>query len=182
MPWGGAGQGQYGVLIPIAVAAVIIILRNSRARSLKIERLWVLPAIYAVMLVSTLVEAPPPITAVSLTILAAAFVVGAALGWQRGRLTRVHIHPETHELTSRASPIGMLFIFAILLVRVGARDFLQAQAAALHLPVLAVTDGLIVLAIAMLATQRLEVWLRASRMLAEAQGAVGPPPPSTLVS
>jgi hypothetical protein len=181
MPYGGAG-GPYSLLVPIAVAAVVIILRNSRARSLKIERLWVLPAIYVVMLISTLAEAPPPITPLSSLILVGALLVGAGLGWQRGRFTQVHIHPETHELSSRASPIGMLLIFAILLLRAAGRDWLSANAASLHLPVLAITDGLIVLAVAMLATQRLEVWIRASRMLAEATGAVGPPPPSSLVS
>jgi hypothetical protein len=181
MPFGTTGAGQYGVLIPIAVAAVIIVLRNSRARSLKIERLWVLPAIYVALLVLTLTEAPPPLTPLSLAILAGALVAGAGLGWQRGRLTQVHIHPETHELTSRASPIGMILIFAVLLLRVGARNLLASNATTLHLPVMAITDGFVVLAIAMLTTQRLEVWIRASRMLAEARGAIGPPP-SSLVS
>jgi len=68
------------------------------------------------------------------------------------------------------------------LVKVGARDFLQPYAASLRLPVLAVTDGLAVLAIAMQAAQRLEVWIRASRMLAEAKSAIGPPPPSSIVN
>jgi hypothetical protein len=49
-------------------------------------------------------------------------------------------------------------------------------------PIAAVTDAFIVLAVAMLSTQRLEVWLRASKMLAEAKAAGHPPPPSSLVS
>ena len=47
---------------------------------------------------------------------------------------------------------------------------------------MAITDGLLLLAVAMLTTQRLEVWQRASRMLAEAKGASGPPPPQSIVS
>jgi len=38
------------------------------------------------------------------------------------------------------------------------------------------------LAVAMLSVQRLEVWMRASKMLAEAKSGGYPPPPSSLVS
>ncbi len=176
----GADLARY--LVPIGIAAVIIVARNSRPRQLKIERLWMMPAIYLVLMAGALAEAPPPLTPVSIAILAAAFVLGAAIGWQRARFTQIHIHPETHELSSRSSPIGLLFIFAILIVRVAARGLLAGNASLLHLPVVAITDGLLLLAIAMLTTQRLEVWQRASRMLAEAKGASGPPPPQSIVS
>jgi hypothetical protein len=162
--------------------ALVIILRNSRPRRLKIDRLWVLPAIYLVMLASALYAAPPPVTLVSIAILVVAALVGAAIGWQRARFIQVHIHPETQDITSRASPIGIIFIFAILLVRYAGRGFLAANAGSLHLPVVAITDGFLVLAIAMLSVQRLEVWMRASRMLAEAKAASGPPPPTSIVS
>jgi hypothetical protein len=170
-------------LVPLGVAALVIVLRNSRPRKLKIERLWVTPAIYLILMASALAEAPPPLTPVSIAILVGAFAVGAAIGWQRARFTQIHIHPETHDLTSRSSPIGILFIFAILLVRYAARDLLAGNAKLLHLPIVAITDGFLLLAIGMLTTQRLEVWQRASRMLAEAKGAApGPPPPQSIVS
>jgi hypothetical protein len=135
-----------------------------------------------VLLVGTLYEAPPPVTALSIGLLVGGFLIGAAIGWQRARFTQIHIHPETQDLTSRASPIGILFIFAILVVRYGARDLLASNAATLHLPVVAISDAFIVLLVAMLIAQRLEVWRRASGMLAQAQAAPGAPPPSSLVS
>jgi hypothetical protein len=177
----GASLASY--LVPLGVVAVIIVLRNSRPRKLKIERLWVTPAIYLILMASALAEAPPPLTPISIAILVGAFAVGAAIGWQRARFTQIHIHPETHDLTSRSSPIGILFIFAILVVRYAARDVLAGNAKLLHLPIVAITDGFLLLAIGMLTTQRLEVWQRASRMLAEAKGAApGPPPPQSIVS
>jgi hypothetical protein len=176
------GTSLPNYLIPLGLVFLVVILRNGRARSLKIERLWVLPAIYLAMLVASLYAEPPPVTVLSLGILALAFLVGAAIGWQRGRFTQVHIHPETGELSSRASPIGLIFIFAILAARVVARDFFATHANTLHLPILAVTDGFFVLAVAMISVQRLEVWMRASKMLAEAKSGAYPPPPSTLVS
>lgn len=176
----GASLASY--LVPLGVVAVVLVLRNSRPRRLKIERLWVMPVIYLILMASALAEAPPPLTPVSIAILVGAFAIGAAIGWQRARFTEIHIHPETHDLSSRASPIGLLFIFAILVVRFAARDLLAGNARLLHLPIVAITDGFLLLAIAMLSTQRLEIWQRASRMLAEAKGASGPPPPQSIVS
>jgi hypothetical protein len=176
----GADLARY--LVPLGIAAVVIVARNSRPRLLKIERLWMMPAIYLVLMAGALAEAPPPLTPVSIAILAAAFALGAAIGWQRARFTQIHIHPETHALTSRASPIGLIFIFAILVVRFAARDLLASNARLMDLPLVAITDGFLLLAIAMLTTQRLEIWQRASRMLAEAKGASGPPPPQSIVS
>ena len=176
----GADLARY--FVPLGIIAVVIVARNSRPRQLKIERLWVTPAIYLVLMVAALAGAPPPLTPTSIAILVGAFVLGVAFGWQRGRFTQIHIHPETHELTSRSSPIGLIFIFAILVVRFAARDLLAGNAALLHLPIVAITDGFLLLAIGMLTTQRLEVWQRASRMLAEAKGASGPPPPQSIVS
>ena len=177
----GASLASY--LVPLGIAAVIIVVRNSRPRLLKIERLWLTPAIYLVLMALALAEAPPPLTPLSIAILVGAFAIGAAIGWQRARFIEIHIHPQTHELTSRASPIGILFIFAILLVRYGARDLLAGNAALLHLPIVAITDGFLLLAIGMLTTQRLEVWQRAARMLAEAKAAApGPAPPQSIVS
>jgi hypothetical protein len=176
----GASLATY--LVPLGIAAVVLVVRNSRPRRLKIERLWMTPAIYLVLMGSALAEAPPPLTPVSIAILVAAFALGAAIGWQRGRFTQIHIHPETHDLTSRASPIGIIFIFAILLLRYGARDFLATHPDFLHLPVIAIGEALLVMVVATLIAQRLEIWRRASQMPAEAKGAVGPRPPTSLVS
>jgi hypothetical protein len=182
MPTADGNASLLSYLVPLGVAAVIIVLRNSRPRRLKIERLWTLPVIYVLLVGVSLAEAPPPLTPLSIGILVAAAALGAALGWQRGRLMEIHIHPETHDLTSRASPVGLLFIFAILVVRVAGRNLLAGSAEQLHLPLIAITDGFLLLAIAMLTVQRLEVWQRASRMLAEAKAAPSPPPPQSIVS
>lgn len=170
-------------LTPLGIVAVVLVLRNSRPRRLKIERLWTLPAIYIALAVSSLAAAPPPLTPISLAILVGAVAIGAAIGWQRGRFMQIHIHPETHELTSRASVVGLIFIFAVLALRLVGRDLLAGQAEQLHLPLIAITDAFLLLAIAMLSVQRLEVWQRASRMLTEARAAgPGPPPPQSIVS
>jgi len=127
-------------------------------------------------MVGALTAAPPPVTPVSIGLLVAGFVIGGLIGWQRARFTRIDIHPETHDLTSRASPIGIVFIFAILLLRFGARDFLAAHPDFLHLPVVALGEALLVMVVATLGAQRLEIWRRATRMLAEAGRPLDRPP------
>jgi len=174
--FGQPGGSPMSYLLPMGVALVIIVLRNSRPRQLRIERLWLVPAIYLVLLVSALAAAPPPVTSISIGLLVLGFVLGAVIGWQRARFTRIDIHPETHELTSRASPIGIVFIFAILLLRFGAKDFLAAHPDFLHLPVVALTEALLVMVVATLTAQRLEIWRRATRMLAQAGRPLARPP------
>jgi hypothetical protein len=174
--FGQTGGSPTSYLLPLGIALVIIVARNSRPRRLRIERLWLVPAIYMVLLVSALVAAPPPVTPISIGLLVLGFVLGGVIGWQRARFTRIDIHPETHDLTSRASPIGIVFIFAILLLRFGAKDFLIAHPDFLHLPVVALGEALLVMVVATLGAQRLEIWRRATRMLAEAGRPLERPP------
>src|SRR5665213_3291445 len=105
MPHSG-DTSSLSFLIPIGVAVLIVVLRNSRPRKLNVERLWVYPAILVVMLGGSLAAAPPPVTVTGMSLLVGGFLIGALLGWQRGRFTRIEIDPATHALTARASPIG----------------------------------------------------------------------------
>jgi hypothetical protein len=161
------GASPLSYLIPLAIVVVVIVLRNSRPRRLRIETLWLTPAIYLVLLASALAASPPPLTPASIGLLVLGFVLGAGLGWQRGRFTNIHIHPETRDLTSRASPIGLVFIFAIVALRYMLRGMLTEPVAGV--PVFALGEALLVMAVALLSTQRVEIWLRARRMLAEAK-------------
>ena len=163
-------------IIPILVAGVIIVLRNSRARKLKVERLWLFPALYVLMLGLAAYAAPPVLTPVTVAVLAAALLLGAGLGWQRGRLIRIDVNPETHEMTAQASMIGVLFILGVMLARFGLSLFLGDGASLIGVPAIALADGLVLLAVAMLTTQRIEIWIRATKLLEEARARKAAPP------
>ncbi len=166
MPFGASS----GSLVTIAIVVLILVARNSRPRKLKVDSLWVYPAILVVLLGSSLAAAPPPITVTSISLLVGGFVLGALVGWQRGRLTHIELDPATQALTSRSSPIGMILILAVFALRYGLRDLLATYPQLVGVPVLAAGDALIVLTIAMLGAARLEMWIRARKMLAEAKG------------
>jgi hypothetical protein len=175
---GDAGGGQHGglmsAIIPIVIVVAIVVLRNSRPRKLKVDRLWVYPLILMLMLIAALSAAPPPVTAPAIGILVLALAIGVAIGWQRGRLTHITLDPATQELTAKASPIAIALILAVFLLRNGLGDYLRLGGQALDRGlVTAIGDGLVVLGVAMMSTQRVEMWIRASRMLGRAGAKAG---------
>jgi hypothetical protein len=167
---GGTAQ-IYSTIIVVLIMTVILWRRNSRPRQLKIERLWIRPVLFALIVSVTLTATPFPLDPLSLAVFTLALVVGGGLGWQRGRFMRIDVHPETHDVTSRASPVGMIFIVAILALRLLLRGAALESRSALGLPAAAITDGLILLLGAMIVAQSLEMWLRARRLLDEARAA-----------
>lgn len=158
-------------LLPLLIVALVV-RRNLRARRLKLERLWLLPAVLvaAILWIMAAEPAPGPLILVGLAIVAA---LGAMVGWWRGRLTHVHLHPETHELTSRASLAGTMLILAVFAARYGLRMWaIQAQGGpGAHAPAEAiyVTDAFMLFAAGLVCAQRLEMFLRCRRLLADAQ-------------
>jgi NAD/NADP transhydrogenase beta subunit len=168
-------DGQSSLLTYVITAVVIAVVfavrwrRMSRVRPLKLERLWILPGLFAVLVGITFAMTPP--VGWGWAFCLAALMLGGALGWTRGKLMRITVDPETHALSQSSSPAAMLFILAIVAVRQGAR---AGGAGWLHLDALAMTDMLMSLALGLFAAQRLEMFLRARRMLATARGPVIP--------
>jgi hypothetical protein len=114
------------------------------------------------------VAAPP--VGIGWPFCAVALIVGAALGWQRGRMIHVAVDPETHRLSARQSPAAMMFIVVLILVRFAMRAAMENGAASgLHIDLPTATDILIAMALGLLTVQRIEMFLRARRLLEEAR-------------
>ena len=160
--------------IQYAVTAVVIGLvlffrlrRMSKVRPLKLETLWVVPALYGVLAVGLFVAAPPH--GLGWLWSALALAIGAAIGWQRGKLMHITVDPATHALNHRASPAAVLLLVALIAVRAGARAAIGTGDNALHLNAMTLTDLLVALAVGLFAATRLEMYLRAKRLLGEAR-------------
>jgi hypothetical protein len=93
-----------------------------------------------------------------------ALAVGAGLGWWRARFTHISVDPQTHQLTSKASPVGMLIILGIYAAKTAINAFARENAAAT-----AVADALLLVSVGTVCAQRFELFTRASRLLAEAR-------------
>jgi hypothetical protein len=162
---GAAAGGPWVYIVPLLIAGLVM-LRNSRARRLRVEMMWIMPtvllAITGLMLWTQPIRHPLAIVFAGI-----AFVAGAALGFWRGRLTHITVDPETHALTSKASPVGMILILVVFGARYALRSFGTETAGMLHVSVAEITDILMLLAVGIVCTQRLEMALRATRLVAE---------------
>jgi membrane protein CcdC involved in cytochrome C biogenesis len=81
-------------------------------------------------------------------------------------MMHIHVDPETHALNQKASPAAMLFLIALIIVRSGARTIL-GQTGGVSPAML--TDPLIAFALGMFTLTRVEMYLRAKRLLEEAR-------------
>ncbi len=164
---------QSWVSTAITIAFIIVIMafrmrRMGKLRPLKLNSLWVVPAIYAVVAALMFVQLPPTGWIAIASI--GGLVIGAGVGWQRGKMMHIHVDPETHALNQKASPAAMIFLIGLIVVRTLARSVL-GQAGGLSPAML--TDPLIAFALGMFTLTRLEMYLRAKRLLAKAQAGAG---------
>ena len=151
--------------IPFVILPVVVLLRArrmSQLRPLKIERLWIVPALYSLVVVGLYVGKPPH--GLGWAVCALALAAGAGLGWQRGKTVRLHLDPDTQTLHQKGSLAGLLFLAGLIVVKTGARSI----GAWLGFDVALATDALAALALGMIAATRAEMYLRARTLLAGA--------------
>ena len=162
-----------GYAITAIILAVVLAIRLKRMnvqRPLKLGQLWILPTLYAGIAVALFVATPP--AGLGWLLCGVALLAGAALGWQRGRLIHVAVDPESHALSVRQSPAAVAFIIILIAVRSGLRAALaNGGGSGLHLDVATATDLLVALAVGLLTVQRVEIYLRARRLLEDARKA-----------
>ena len=157
---------SYAITIAIIVVVMALRMRSmAKMRPLKLEMLWVVPVLYMVIAGLMLWQLPPTgwVAAAS----AVALLAGAAVGWQRGTMMHIHVDPATHALNQKASPAAMMFLIVIIVVRAGARSML-GEASGVTPAML--TDPLIAFALGMLTLTRVEMYIRAKRLLEEVRG------------
>ena len=154
--------------IPVTILVIVMALRFRRmgkVRPLKLGSLWIVPAIYAVVAAAMFVQLPPtyPVALASIV----GLLIGAAFGWQRGKMMHIHVDQETQSLNQKASPAAMFVLLGLIIVRTGARAIL-GQTGSVSPAML--TDPLVTFALGMLTLTRLEMYIRAKRLLGEARG------------
>jgi membrane protein CcdC involved in cytochrome C biogenesis len=153
----------------ITIGIIVIVLglrmrRMGKMRPLKLGSLWIVPALYLVVAALMFVQLPP--TGWVAIASAVGLAIGAAVGWQRGKMMHIHVDPETHSLNQKASPAAMMFLIALIVVRAGARSVLGQES---NVSPAMLTDPLIAFALGMFTLTRLEMYLRAKRLLDEAR-------------
>lgn len=92
-------------------------------------------------------------------------ILGGLTGWWRGKMTTIERHDDG-TLKAIASPIGLILIILLMLGRRLLAAWLEPHADELGLNVLAVADAFLLFVVGMVVVQRIEMWLRARRILA----------------
>ena len=162
-------SGFLPLLVPVIFIGIALF-RGSQARSLVVERLWVAPTIIIAM-IGLAISQTPPTGPLGIALDVLAIGAGAALGWWRGRLTNITVNPQTHALTSKASAVGMIFILVVFAARYLLRMYASESAQFLHASINDISDAVLLLAVGIVCIQRLEMWIRARRLLEAARGA-----------
>ena len=96
-----------------------------------------------------------------------ALVVGGFLGWQRGRF--IHIERDSAGgLTQKASPAALILLVVIIGIRYAVRAYFGASTDAhgqMSEQALIATDALLLFAVGLIAMTRVELAIRARRIL-----------------
>ena len=92
---------SYAITIGIIVVVMALRMRRmGKMRPLKLSSLWIVPALYLVVALMMFVQLPPRGWVAIAS--AVGLAVGAAVGWQRGKMMQIHVDPVTHALNQKA--------------------------------------------------------------------------------
>jgi hypothetical protein len=150
---------------------LIRVLRGMPQRRVRIETMWIGPVIMLALAYYLLRIFPPPASPLVYAILAVATVVGFGVGWLRGRMVKITVNVENHQLMSQLSPWGMLVLLGIVAARMGLRYVITDHMAEWHISASALTDGFILFYVGMIIGRRIEILIRCLRLLREAREA-----------
>lgn len=162
-------------LVPLLVFAIII-RRSLRERKVKTNRMWLYPAILGAAALYTMAHEPMPGPGAIAGFVGAA-VAGAGLGYLRARHQQFSLDPATGEISSKATPIGMILIGGFFAARFGLEFYTHSRDVPHALGLQRATDIGLIFSFALMAAQRWEIWKRAQAMRAVKVPAETPPPP-----
>jgi hypothetical protein len=161
-------------VLPLLVF-VIILRRSLRERKVKTNRMWIYPAILGGAALYTMAHEPMPGLAAIAGFIGAA-IAGAGLGYLRARHQQFTLDPATGEISSKATPIGMILIGGFFVLRFALEFTTHARDVPHALGLQRATDIGLIFSFALMAAQRWEIWKRAQAMRA-GKGAIEIAPP-----
>lgn len=170
-------EQMFQIYGPILVVGLILAWRLrtlSRERPLDPARLWIAPAILVALAIWVIAMMPPG--ALGLAIAGLTFAAGLALGWQRGKLIRIWHDRDSGKLMQKASPAAILLLVGVLALRFGIRQYAEVAPSAdgqIHGTALIVTDALLTFAVGLVAATRVELMVRARRIMASEERVAG---------
>ena len=155
-------------ILPVVVIVIVMALRFrslKKAQPLRPGTLWIGPVLIIAVAVGVLYATP--LSAMGLSIGGVAMVIGAAIGWQRGKMIRIERDPATGKLTQQASPAAMILLVGIIGLRYVLRSYFDLTPGAdgkMSAQALLVTDVLLLFAVGLIVATRAEMIIRVRRL------------------
>jgi len=146
----------------------LVVRRSLRVRKLRPDRMLMLPGIVVLVALVLLVQDPPrePLT---IAVLAGAVLLGAAIGWHRGKLTRISHDPADGSFTAEPSKAAVVLILAVFALRYGVKLWLAAAPGGRHSHEAELAaNALLISSVGLIAAQRVEMVIRCRKLMAEA--------------
>lgn len=164
-------QGSWlQTLLPLTIIGFVMFRRwkaLATPRPLQPRAMWIVPTLYAVLVGAMLWAMPPSST--GWAVFALGGLAGGVVGWQRARLLKLHIDPESGAVMIRQSPAGLAVIAGIFVLR---RLFVPPQGSqggnavvkGAHPALPLATDALLGFALGTIVGYRIELWRRAKEL------------------
>lgn len=160
---------------PIVVTVLVLLVVGFRVMRMRGVRPYnpavslILPAVLAA-LAATFFIFPWPYSVQNAEMAVAALLAGAVLGWWRGKLMHIAV-AEPGKLTIQASPLAIMVLLGLFAVRMVLRFSVLAGHAPDSPFVLGIDGAFIAFGVGLLGVARLEMFLRAQKLLREARAA-----------
>jgi len=148
----------------------------TRAQPLKLNRLWIRPALFLAAAVLVLLAPPPAqgqvpaLAPLDWAWLGLAAALGAVAGWYWGRTMTIDVHPENGTLMVKGGQAAIMVVAVLILFRLGLRTGLTAEAKAGQLSMFLVSDLSIVFTALLFSLRSVEMYLRAKQVMAVKPG------------
>ncbi len=163
--------------VVIAIILYFRVVRGRTARPLNVNLMWITPVVFLaifsgfifLMLYGAYVG-PQHVTPTGqdIAIMAAVLVAGAAIGWWRGRFMKIEVDPATQKVMVQASGMAIAVLLGLLVIRMGLRFVFMGAADPMSHDGAILNVDFMLFAIGILVVARLEMWIRARRVVAEA--------------
>lgn len=178
-----SGRALVGAAV-VAAFLIFRLIRLSRAsvlgQEIKLSSMWLGALVY--MGLAGLVIALQPPQGLEWIWLALGVLLGAPVGWWRGKMIELKVNPVTGALTARTSIAAAAFFVGLIALKYGLRFVLMGDGGPLHLSVKLATITLLAFALGLVVAQRVEMTLRAAQLMVAASAAQTTlfPPPSMI--
>ncbi|MFC3746721.1 hypothetical protein [Paenibacillus sp. GCM10012306] len=102
-------------MMNILIVIVIVLLLSLKEKEVNTTRLWLLPAILAYVVFTSIAQTTLTVSSMLLYILF--LVIGCGIGACRAYLERIRIHPESGKIMLKGSLASSILLIVVLLLR-----------------------------------------------------------------